>query len=113
MRTAAKIDKNQPAIVERLKSMGASVQTLAQVGKGTPDLLIGFDGLNILIEVKEVKGKLTADQTSWHRDWKGQVDIARSAFEASQIVNNYSMSILFKMATKLLKVLIELYYNRF
>ena len=42
MRQAAKVDDNQAAIVEALRSLGASVESLAAVGKGVPDLLVGF-----------------------------------------------------------------------
>lgn len=42
MRRAARTDANQTAIVEALRKCGASVQSLAAVGKGVPDLLVGL-----------------------------------------------------------------------
>ena len=47
----AKVDANQAAIVKVLRQMGASVQPLHTVGQGTPDLLVGIQGRNYLLEV--------------------------------------------------------------
>ena len=76
MRRAAKIDKNQPAIVDALRACGAFVQSLAAVGNGCPDLLIGYRGRTILVEVKDGSNvpsaqKLTLDQLLWHAKWSG------------------------------------------
>jgi hypothetical protein len=78
MRRAAKVDANQAAIVEALRACGASVQSLAAVGKGVPDLLVGLRTRNYLIEVKDGSKppsarKLTPDQVQWHQKWAGQV----------------------------------------
>jgi hypothetical protein len=78
MRRAAKVDANQAAIVEALRACGASVQSLAAVGKGVPDLLVGLRTRNYLIEVKDGSKppsarKLTPDQVQWHTKWAGQV----------------------------------------
>ena len=73
---AAKIDANQMQIVQALRSAGATVQSLASVGKGVPDLLIGFQGKTVLLEIKDgakvqSKQKLTPDQIDWHANWRG------------------------------------------
>jgi hypothetical protein len=78
MRRAARVDQNQAAIVEALRACGASVQSLAAVGKGVPDLLVGLRTRNYLIEVKDGSKppsarKLTPDQVQWHTKWAGQV----------------------------------------
>lgn len=86
MRRAAKIDANQPEIVAALRAVGCSVQTLATMGAGVPDLLIGLAGVNLLVEVKSAKGKLTKDQIPWHEAWRGQVAIVRSVEEALVLV---------------------------
>ena len=80
MLRAAKVDANQPEIVDALRVLGCSVQPLHSVGKGCPDLLVGFRGKNILVEVKDgtktkSARKLTPDQTKWHQHWAGQVAI--------------------------------------
>ena len=53
MRYAARVDANQPEIVEALRKVGASVWVI-----GLPvDLLVGFRGQTLLMEVKTVTGK--------------------------------------------------------
>ena len=87
MRRAAKTDSNQTPLVEAYRQLGCSVQHLHQLGKGCPDLLIGFGwpgdgiGLNILQEVKYGNADLTGDEPEWHAKWKGQVEIVSSTAE--------------------------------
>ena len=76
MRRAAKIDANQEQIVEALRAVGASVQTLAAIGKGVPDLLVGYQGKTLLLEIKDGRKppserRLTEDQLKWHGAWRG------------------------------------------
>lgn len=76
MRRAAKIDANQEQIVSVLKAYGATVQSLAAVGKGCPDLLVGYRGKTLLIEVKDGRKppsarQLTDQQLDWHASWNG------------------------------------------
>ena len=73
---AAKIDANHEAVVLALRSAGATVQSLAGVGKGVPDLLVGYKGQTLLFEIKNgfkppSKRLLTEDQLKWHGSWKG------------------------------------------
>jgi len=73
---AAKIDANQMQVVIALRAAGASVQSLAGVGKGVPDLLVGYQGKTLLMEVKDGHKPpsarlLTEDQLKWHGSWKG------------------------------------------
>jgi Holliday junction resolvase len=85
MRRAAKSDGNQPAVVRAFRDIGATVQVLSAVGKGCPDLLVGWRGRNLLIEVKDREGRgvrLTADQERWHAGWNGTVLIADSPEDA-------------------------------
>jgi Holliday junction resolvase len=76
MRRAAKVDANQPQIVKVLRQVGAFVQSLAAVGDGVPDLLVGFRGQTVLIEVKDgsrpkSERQLTDQQIEWHATWPG------------------------------------------
>ena len=76
MRRAAKIDANQTQVVIALRAAGATVQSLAAVGAGVPDLLVGFRGQTYLMEVKDgqkvpSKRLLTDDQINWHEQWCG------------------------------------------
>lgn len=84
MRIRAAIDGNQPEIVEGLREAGRSVVPLHQIGGGVPDLIVGFQGVNYLIEVK-VPGrrkKLTPDQEEFHKKWKGSLAVVETLTEA-------------------------------
>jgi len=52
-----RVDVNQAAIVRALRESGASVAVLSSVGRGLPDLLVGFQGVNFLLEVKNLEGR--------------------------------------------------------
>lgn len=83
MRRAAKVDTNQAGIVQALKSVGCSVQTLAAVGDGVPDLLVGRAGTNYLLEVKDgtrppSEQRLTPAQQEFHSAWRGRVAVVNS-----------------------------------
>ncbi len=90
MRRKSKIDANQPDIVARLRELGASVQPLHAVGKGCPDLLVGFRGRNFLLEVKNLDGKrllngkpeLTPDQKDWFDKWRGKAVVVENEAQA-------------------------------
>lgn len=86
MRKRGKVDANQTSIVEALRRVGASVQSIATIGNGAPDILAGFRGQNILMELKVGKAALTTDETEWHQEWRGQVAIVRTADEALQAI---------------------------
>lgn len=93
MRRAAKVDANQAELVEVIRAMGGTVQTLAQVGKGCPDLLIGWRGKNLLVEVKDgsrppSERVLTSDQKRWHSDWRGRVYIVATLDDLLLILRN-------------------------
>ena len=83
---AAKVDANQAAIVKALRAVGVSVQSLATVGKGCPDLLAARGADTWVIEVKGPKGKLTPDQIEFLKNWRGVVHIVRTVDEALNIV---------------------------
>jgi len=90
---AAKIDANQPEIVQALRSLGASVQPLHTVGGGVPDLLCAFSGVNFLVEVKDgakvpSKQKLTRDQVDWHCQWRAPVHIVTCIEQAVQVIES-------------------------
>lgn len=95
MRRAANIDRNHAELVNAFRGLGCSVISLAAVGKGCPDLLVGVEcgprRLNLLVEVKAfrdgtVKGELGPEQAAWHREWRGQVAVVRSLEDAGRLV---------------------------
>ena len=77
MRLAAKVDSNQKAIMHALRAVhGVSCFSLAGMGRGCPDLLVGIDGLTFLVEVKDgakplSAQSLTKDQVKFIANWTG------------------------------------------
>lgn len=71
MRKHGRVDLSQSVIVNSLRAIGATVHSLAALGDGCPDLLVGFRQHTYLLEVKAEKGRLTADQVEWIDSWRG------------------------------------------
>ncbi len=82
----AKVDANHGEIVKALREAGASVQSLASIGKGCPDLVAATPLKTWLIEVKGPRGKLTPDQIDFVSNWKGVVHIVRTVDDVLQLV---------------------------
>jgi Holliday junction resolvase len=75
-RRAAKVDANHAQVVSALQAAGAKVLSLAAVGDGVPDLLVGFRATLLLIEVKDgdkspSRRGLTEKQKTFHAEWAG------------------------------------------
>ena len=74
-RVRRRVDANQQRIVAALRAHGCLVQSLAAVGEGCPDLLVGCpDDVLRLMEVKDEsqppnKRALTPAEAEWHRAW--------------------------------------------
>lgn len=63
------------------------MQPLHSVHDGVPDLLVGYQGRNFLMEIKDglkvaSARKLTPCQIEWHQNWTGQAAIVTSTEEA-------------------------------
>ena len=83
MRQRAKVDSNQSEIVKAFRKLGYSVVCTHQLGKGFPDLVIGKNGINTLVEVKDgslppSKRRLSPDEKEFHDNWRGTVLIIES-----------------------------------
>jgi Holliday junction resolvase len=85
-----KTDGNQRQIISVLREAGASVCSLASVGSGCPDLLVGKDGVNFLIEVKNPDGRgmrYTRAERAFMDTWRGRVYVATSVSQALELLN--------------------------
>ena len=86
-----KRDGNHGEIVDALRKAGATVLDLAAVGGGAPDLLVGYRGMNYLIEIKDPSQpkasiKLRENQVGFHEDWKGLKPAVAMTADAALIV---------------------------
>lgn len=91
MRRAARVDANQNEIVRALRDMGASVAITSMVGSGFPDIVVGYQGRNYLIEIKDgskppSKRKLTPDEQEFFDTWRGTVFITNDINETLEII---------------------------
>ena len=91
MRHRPRLDSNQHAIVDALRKMGFTVYSLAPLGKGVGDLLVGAAGSNYLFEVKDPakppsKRRLTDDEQRWQERWKGQVATILTVEDALAVI---------------------------
>mgnify|MGYP003636766495 FL=1 len=76
MRIRARVDANQKKIVSQLREIGCSVLHTHQLGKGAPDIIVGYNNLNYLVEIKDgdkpkAQQKLTPDEVKFQSEWKG------------------------------------------
>lgn len=90
-RTAARIDSNQPEIIQALRKVGASVAPTHMVGKGFPDVVVGFRSQNFLLEIKDggkarSKRQLTDDERDWHLTWQGDARVVESVNDALKAI---------------------------
>lgn len=93
MRMRAKKDDNHKEIAAVFKACGASVTDTSMVGNGVPDIIVGFPGVNYLIEIKDGKKppsarKLTPDEQAFHLEWKGPIAIITSVDDALALIKS-------------------------
>lgn len=87
---AQKRDANEPELVDTLEALGCTVDRLPG-GAGRPDLLVGFRGHTILIEVKVPGEELNALQKKFHREWRGgPIHVAFTVQQIIEIIHAYS-----------------------
>ena len=76
MMYARRRDHNHGSIADAFLLLGCSVIDLCSVGKGVGDLLIGYEGLTLMVEIKNPlmppsKRRLTKAQEELRLDWTG------------------------------------------
>jgi Holliday junction resolvase len=89
--TYARVDTNHKEIVKALRQAGATVISLAAMKHGCPDLLVGYAGETLLMEIKkDSKAKFTPDQIDFMSKWNGgavsRVDSVDAAIRALGII---------------------------
>jgi len=93
MRRANRIDANQNEIVNALRKVGAYVR-IVTMGDGVPDLLVGYRGFTILMEVKDgnktpSQRKLTEAEQKFFDEWTGGlIAIVQSVEDALAILRS-------------------------
>ena len=90
MRFRPRLDATQTEVVEALRGAGASAYSLAAIGGGFPDLLVGDGGEDRLAECKNPKRNRSSHdkailerQERWRERWRGRAPVTlRSGPEA-------------------------------
>ncbi len=87
MRRAARVDSNSHEIVEGLRKAGAYVRVITQ-GDGLPDLLVGYRGHTLLIEIKDgekrpSQQKLTEAEQKFFDEWPGGPLVKANSMDAA------------------------------
>ena len=82
LRRAAKRDANERPIIEALRRIGASVVVM----KEPVDLLVGFRGRTVALEVKDIGGTLTEAQKDFFARFCGEAYVVQNVQQAMQAV---------------------------
>lgn len=82
-RLRSRVDDNQRDITQTLRQLNISVAITSKLGDGFPDLVLGYDGHNYLIELKDFKKpksqkKLTDCEAQFLRVWQGQYAVCET-----------------------------------
>ena len=66
------VDENQKQCVDALRKLGYRVFNCSGFGQGFPDSIVGYPGVNLLVEwKKDEKQRLTPAQVKFHSNWPG------------------------------------------
>ena len=91
MRKRARVDANQKQIVSQIRGIGCSVLHTHQLGKGAPDIIVGYNLNNYLIEIKDgdkplAQQKLTPDEIQFQAEWQGNYHVVNSFDQLKDII---------------------------
>ena len=84
------MDGNQKEIIAKLRDCGMQAHSIASVGDGIPDVLVGYRGLTLVLEVKEPGENLTAAECKFVANWPGQHTVVTSFDEAFYAVTRHA-----------------------
>ena len=85
--TRGRRDSTHAAIRQALRDVGCSVHDCADLGRGFPDLVVGYHGRTYLLEAKSPKGKERPGQAAARLAWRGGAwEVVRSVDEALAVV---------------------------
>lgn len=91
-RRAAKIDDNQTELVGILRSLGMCVEITSAAHGGMTDLVVGYGGITVLVEVKDGKKapsdrKLTPAQIRFHERFHGAITVIETIDQAFKLAS--------------------------
>jgi len=75
-------DANQQEVMDYLRKEGFTVWDTHELGGGFPDIVVGCEDGNVLVEIKQPGGKLNEKEQNFFDTWKGYKTIAYSGEDA-------------------------------
>jgi len=84
---AGRTDGNHAEVIKVLRDNGMDARSIAALGNGWPDVVVGWRGVNIFLEIKDgakypSQRALTAAEQEFFGTWGGQVKLVMSPEEA-------------------------------
>jgi len=86
-------DANHKSLINSIRQIPSiSVFSTHTLGKGFPDIVVGYKGINYLFEIKDSaktpsQKKLTPDEVKFHCSWFGQVNIIETIEDVLRYIN--------------------------
>lgn len=93
MTFARRVDSNHAEIKDAFEYCGCSVFDTSRVPKFT-DLVVGFMGVNVIVEVKSKDGKLTVDQIDLRDTWRGWREEVRNTDDVIKLVTKIKAKVM-------------------
>jgi hypothetical protein len=89
-RSICRVDSNQPEIVAAFRALGYSVHHTHMVGDGFVDIVVGKQGQDALVEIKDgskppSQRRLTPDEARFHATWKGRVVVVETTDDVARL----------------------------
>ena len=87
-----KTDNNHKEILDQCRKIPQlTAFSTHTIGKGFPDIVVGYKGLNYLFEIKDPlkpksARKLTQHESSFFCNWKGQVNVIHTIEDIIEIL---------------------------
>ena len=93
-------DRNHTEIAKAFRDLGCTVADTSMVGDGFGDIVVGVQGVNLIIEIKDPlqnaarrKPRRAARGWGWcskefHVAWRGQITVIETPAQAVTLVSN-------------------------
>lgn len=80
-------DANHAELTDLAERLGATVLDLSQLGDDAPDALIGFQGVDRMVEFKMPGEYLKPGQARFRRQWRGhRIDLVRTGDDLTALL---------------------------
>ena len=83
-------DLNHAQVINGLRQAGMAAHSIASVGDGVPDILVGFRGICVVLEVKRYKEEPNQKEKDFAARWPGPYAIVNTPEEAILAVEKHA-----------------------